>query len=75
MQGIALKYIAEIKDKSGLDLNVPVPPGACVTAFIVRETAERFEDLMLAAQSSRDLWDSPVDGKELNNGWSGTYCS
>ncbi len=67
MQATAFKYSAEIKDKGRLELNVPLPPGARVTVFIVEETAERFEDLTLAAQSSLDFWDNPVDDEDWNN--------
>ena len=54
MQATAFKYSAEIKDKGRLELNVPLTPGARVTAFIVEETA--VGDCTLRSLSSSQLF-------------------
>ncbi len=67
MQHTAFKYEAEVKEDGRVELNVPLPPGARVTVFIIEEPGERFEDLLSAVQSSLDFWDNPVDDEDWND--------
>jgi hypothetical protein len=63
----ALKYTTEVMEDGRVELDVPFPPGARVTVFVVVEPADSFADLLLAAQSSLDFWDNPVDNEDWNN--------
>lgn len=67
MQHTAFKYEAEVKETGRVELNVPLPPGARVTVFIIEEPEDRFEDLLSSAQSSLDFWDNPADDEDWNN--------
>lgn len=67
MQTVAFKYDVEVEEEGRVELNVPLPPGARVTVFIIEESGERFDDLMLAVQSSLDFWDNSLDDEDWNN--------
>jgi hypothetical protein len=67
MSKMAFKYDVEVKEKGRVELSVPLPPGARVTVFVIEESGDRFDDLMLAAQSSLDFWDNPLDGEDWND--------
>jgi len=67
MQKMAFKYDLEVKEEGKVDLRVPLPPGAHVTVFVIKEADEGFDDLMSAAQSSLDFWDNPLDDEDWNN--------
>jgi hypothetical protein len=38
-----------------------------VTVFVIKEADERFEDMISAAQSTLDFWDTPLDDEDWNN--------
>lgn len=67
MTQTALKYDVEVKERGRVELNVPFPPGARVTVFVIEESADNFGDLILASQSSLDFWDNPYDEDDWNN--------
>jgi hypothetical protein len=62
----ALKYEVEVNQNGQVELTVPFPPGARVTVFVL-ETGESFSDLMTAAESTLDFWNSPLDDEDWNN--------
>lgn len=62
----ALKYDVDVTENGLIELNVPFPPGAHVTVFVV-EVGESFSDLILAAESSLDFWKNPLDDEDWNN--------
>ena len=63
----ALKYDAEVLDEGRVELHVPFDPGARITVFIIKEPADTFNDLLLAAESSLGFWDNPYDDDEWND--------
>ena len=63
----ALKYDLEVNEDGRVELEVPYPPGAQVTVFVIGEDADNFESLLSAAQSSIDFWDNPYDDEDWNN--------
>ncbi len=63
----ALKYNLEVMQEGRVELHVPFPPGARITVFVVAESAERFDDLLSAAESSLDFWDNQFDDEDWNN--------
>jgi hypothetical protein len=67
MPQTALKYDVEVMEEGRLELHVPFPPGARVTVFVIEESADTFDDLLAAAQSSLDFWDNPFDDEDWNN--------
>jgi hypothetical protein len=67
MQKMAFKYELEVKEEGKVELRVPLPSGARVTVFVIKESDERFEDLTSAAQSSLDFWNNPLDDEDWNN--------
>jgi hypothetical protein len=61
-------YELEVKKEEGkVELRVPLPSGARVTVFVIKESDERFADLTSAAQSSLDFWNNPLDDEDWNN--------
>lgn len=62
----ALKYDVEVKQNGHVELDVPFPPGAHVTVFVV-QVNEPFHDLIGAAESSLDFWDNALDDEDWNN--------
>ena len=38
-----------------------------MTVFVVEEPAERFDDLLAAAESSLSFWDNPLDDEDWNH--------
>ena len=67
MQKMAFTYDIEVKEEGRVELNVPLPPGAHVTVFVIAGSGERFDDLLSAAQSSLDFWNNPLDDEDWNN--------
>ena len=67
MPQTALKYDLEVLEEGRVELRVPFPPGAHVTVFVVEEPADTFDDLLLAAESSLDFWDNPLDDEDWNH--------
>jgi hypothetical protein len=63
----ALKYDLSVPADGRLELEVPFPSGARVTVFVVEEPAERFDDLLAAAESSLSFWDNPLDDEDWNH--------
>lgn len=67
MAQTALKYDVEVTEQGRVELHLPFPSGTHVTVFVIGEPADTFHDLMLAAQSSLDFWDNPLDDEDWNN--------
>jgi hypothetical protein len=63
----ALKYEVEVQDQGHVELNVPFASGTRVVVFVIQEQDDTFEDLVVAAQSSLDFWDNPLDDEDWNN--------
>lgn len=67
MPQTALKYDLRVPTDGRIELRVPFPSGAHVTVFVVEEPAERFDDLLAAAESSLSFWDNPLDDEDWNH--------
>ena len=67
MQQMAFRYDTEVKEDGRVELNVPLPPGARVTIFVIEERGTGFADLLQATQSSLEFWDNPTDDEDWNN--------
>lgn len=67
MTQTALKFDVKVLEKGRVELQVPFPPGARLTVFVVEEPVDNFSDLVSAAQSSLDFWDNPYDDEDWNN--------
>jgi hypothetical protein len=63
----AFKYELEVQEGGKVELNVPLSRGAWVAVFVVEEPKDDLSDLLLAAQSSLDFWDNPIDDEVWNN--------
>lgn len=57
---IALKYDVEVESGGHVQLDVPFPPGARLTVFVIKSD-DAFNDLLMAAQSSTEFWNNPWD--------------
>ncbi len=66
-QQTALKYDAEVLNEGRVELQVPFSPGARITVFIIKEPADTYNDMLLAAESSLGFWDNPYDDDEWND--------
>ncbi len=71
----ALKYEVEVLEEGRVELQVPFPPGAHVTIFVIKESGDTFGDLLAAAQSSLDFWDNPFDDEDWNRPKNILNCS
>lgn len=67
MQQTTLKYDLSVPEDGRIAVQVPFPSGARVTVFVVEEPAERFDDLLAAAESSLSFWDHPLDDEDWND--------
>ena len=63
----ALKYSAEVEADGRLSLQLPLPVGAKVTVFVIEESEEDWNDLLVAAETSLDFWDNPFDDEDWND--------
>jgi hypothetical protein len=63
----AIKYEATVTQDGRIDLPVPFPAGSRVVVFVVDQSAEGFEDLVSASQTSLGFWDNPLDDEDWNN--------
>ena len=63
----ALKYDVEVMEEGRVELQVPFPRGARIVVFVIEETGENFDDLLMAAHSSLDFWDNPFDNEDGNH--------
>ena len=63
----ALKYDVEVMEKGRVELNVPFPKGSKVTIFVVNDSTDTLDDLLVASQSSLDFWNNPLDDEDWNN--------
>jgi len=50
-----------------VELSVPLPKGTRVAVFVMEESEDDFSDLVLAAQSSLNFWNNPIDDEVWNN--------
>ena len=66
MADAALKYELEVPEDGRIELHVPLPGGSRITVFVVAESADEPDDLVLASQSSLDFWDNPYDDEDWN---------
>jgi len=57
----------EVNENGRVELQVPLPPGAHVTVFVIQELQESCNDLLIATQSSLDFWDNPFDDEDWNH--------
>ncbi|MFQ5813191.1 MAG: hypothetical protein ACE5I2_08405 [Anaerolineae bacterium] len=67
MPQTAFKYEVEVQEDGRVELNVPLSQGTWIAVFVVEEPEDDFHDLVLAAQSSLDFWDNPIDDGVWNN--------
>lgn len=67
MQKTAFTYDLEVQKEGRVELNVPLPPGTRVTVLVIEEADSGFNDLTLAAQSTINFWDNPLDDEDWNN--------
>ncbi len=67
MQKMTFQYDLEVQEEGKVELRVPLPSGVHVTVFVIKEADEQFEDLISAAQSTLDFWDTPLDDEDWNN--------
>ena len=67
MPRTAFRYELEVQEDGKVELNVPLFKGVWVAVFVVEEPEDDFSDLLLAAQSSLDFWDNPIDDEVWNN--------
>ncbi len=63
----AMRYETEVGLEGKLELRVPLSVGDRVVVFVIPESAESFQDLTMAAQSSLDFWDNPLDDEDWND--------
>jgi hypothetical protein len=63
----ALKYDLSVPADGHIRLHVPFPSGAHVTVFVVDEPAEQFDGLLVAAESSLNFWDNPLDDEDWDH--------
>jgi hypothetical protein len=63
----ALKFETEVGSDGRLELQVPSVAGEREVVFVIPEPAEPFDDLTVAAESSLDFWDNPLDDEDWNN--------
>jgi hypothetical protein len=61
-----LKYDVNVKENERVELEVPFPPGARPTIFVI-EAEDAAGDLAAAAESSLDFWNNPYDDEDWNN--------
>jgi hypothetical protein len=62
----ALKYDIQVQSDGHLELDVPFPAGARLIVFVI-QSDDAFSDLLMAAQSSTEFWDNPLDDEDWNN--------
>lgn len=67
MYQTAIKYDLQVKDEGKLEIQVPWPKGTLVYVFVVQVPPNEFNDLAVAATSSLDFWDNPIDDEVWNN--------
>jgi hypothetical protein len=63
----ALKYDLEVKEDGQVQFQVPFPSGSHLVVFVMEVPLDDTDDLMIAAQSSLDFWDNPIDDEEWNH--------
>ncbi len=63
----ALKYDVKVQEKGRVELQLPFPVGTRVTVFVIEESTDDFDDLLLAAQSSFDFSNHSFDDDDWNN--------
>lgn len=66
-QDTAFKYKLNVQEGGKVELSVPLPKGTRVAVLVVEESEDDFSDLVLAAQSSLDFWNNPIDDEVWNN--------
>ena len=63
----ALKFEAEVHEQGRVEITVPYAQGARVVVFVVPESPDAMDDLVLAAQTTLDFWDNPYDDEDWDN--------
>ena len=67
MQDTTFKYKVKVQEGGKVELSVPLPKGTRVAVLVVEEGEGVFSDLVLAAQSSLDFWNNPIDDEVWHN--------
>jgi hypothetical protein len=62
----ALKYDVEVQAGGRLELRVPFSPGSRVAVIVIDES-DGSNELLVAAQSSLEFWNNPVDDEDWND--------
>lgn len=62
----ALKLAGTVGAEGKVQVAVPLPPGTPVEVVVLVPEEETFEDLVQAASSSTDFWDSLFDDEDWN---------
>jgi len=73
MQDTAFKYKLEVQEGGKVELSVPLPKGTRVAVFVMEESEDDFSDLVLAAQSSLNFWNNPVDRVGAGDSFTGGF--
>ena len=61
------RFDVEVPSDGRIELQVPLPPGAHVTVYVVEQSAGDFDDLLAASLSSTDFWDNLQDDEDWNH--------
>ena len=67
MQDTAFKYKLNVQEGGKVELSVPLPKGTRVAVLVVKEASDDFGDLVMAAKSSLDFWNNPIDDESWND--------
>ena len=62
-----MRYHLEVPPDGRIQVQVPLPAGSHVTVYVVAESADGFDDFLLASNSSTEFWDNPLDDEDWNN--------
>ena len=49
-----------------VELTIPLPPGTPIEVVVRDPESDDFSDLTVAAQSTLEFWDNPLDDEEWN---------
>jgi hypothetical protein len=62
----AFKFALEVQSEGLVEFRVPLLVGTLLEVFVV-QAEDDFGDLLLASQSSLDVWDNPIDDEDWND--------
>jgi len=64
---VPLRFELTVSADGRIEMQLPLPPAAHVTVYVVEQRERESADLLSASVSSTDFWNNPFDDEDWND--------